>query len=91
MSTYPSTNPKKRDAAVKVMLTPALRQELDAVAEAMGQTPSTAASFAIGQWVAQQRNSLQMGDKIAAEMARQYGPLIEEVAAMVKHAVEAKA
>ena len=90
MSTYPSTNPKKRDAAIKVMLTPALRQELDTVAEAMGQTPSTAASFAIGQWVAQQRNNLQRGDKIAAEMARQYGPLIEEVAAMVKHAVEVK-
>jgi len=90
MSTYPSTNPKKRDAAIKVMLTPALRQELDAVAEAMGQTPSTAASFAIGQWVAQQRNNLQMGDKIAAEMVRQFGPLVQEVAGMVKHAVEAK-
>ena len=53
-----TTNPKKRSHAIKVSLTSALHADLVNVAEALGQTPATAASFAIGQWVAQQKNSL---------------------------------
>lgn len=79
MSTYPSTNPKKRDAAIKVMLTPAMREKLDHVAEALGQTPSTAASFAIGQWVAQQERTIRAADTAVNAMVAQAGPEIADL------------
>lgn len=76
MSTYPSTNPKKRDSAIKVMLTPAMREKLDQVAEALGQTPATAASFAIGQWVAQQHRQMEAADTAVQALVAQAGPEI---------------
>jgi hypothetical protein len=74
MSTYPSTNPKKRSHAIKVSLTSALHADLVSVAEALGQTPATAASFAIGQWVAQQKNSLNAGTTAVNAMVEKAGP-----------------
>lgn len=78
MSTYPSTNPKKRDAAIKVMLTPAMREKLDRVAEALGQTPATAASFAIGQWVSQHERQINAADTAIQAILAQAGPEITE-------------
>lgn len=63
MSTYPSTNPKKRGTAIKVSLTAQLHADLVTVATALGQPTATAASFAIGQWVAQQKRTLTAGEK----------------------------
>jgi predicted transcriptional regulator len=74
MSTYPSTNPKKRDSAIKVMLTPAMREKLDQVAEALGQTPATAASFAIGQWVSQQSRQINAADTAMQALMQEAGP-----------------
>lgn len=90
MSTYPSTNPKKRDAAIKVMLTPALREQLDQVAETLGQTPSTAASFAIGQWVAQQQRNLAIPEHMASAMVAQHGPAIAEALEIFKRELISK-
>lgn len=74
MSTYPSTNPKKRSHAIKVSLTSALHADLVKVAEALGQTPATAASFAIGQWVAQQKSSLSAGKTAVDALVDKSGP-----------------
>lgn len=74
MSTYPSTNPKKRSHAIKVSLTSALHADLVVVAEALGQTPATAASFAIGQWVAQQKSSLSAGTTAVNALVDKAGP-----------------
>lgn len=90
MSTYPSTNPKKRDAAIKVMLTPELRSQLDAVSQSMGQTPSTAAAFAIGQWVRQQQASVAIPQQIADALVAQHGPAIAETLELVKRELIAK-
>lgn len=74
MSTFPSTNPKKRSAAIKVSLTAQLHADLVEVAEMLGQTPATAASFAIGQWVAQQKRSLTAGEKAVNALVDGVGP-----------------
>lgn len=74
MSTYPSNNPKKRSHAIKVSLTSALHADLVNVAEALGQTPATAASFAIGQWVAQQKNSLGALNTAVNALAEKMAP-----------------
>jgi hypothetical protein len=74
MSTYPSTNPKKRSHAIKVSLTSALHADLVAVSGALGQTPATAASFAIGQWVAQQKSSLSAGTTAVNALVDKAGP-----------------
>jgi len=83
MSTYPSTNPKKRDSAIKVMLTPALREQLDQIAEAIGQTPSTAAAFAIGQWVAQQKRTMTATETALQSLMQSVGPeMVEQMRQM---------
>mgnify|MGYP001005860482 CR=1 FL=1 len=91
MSTHPSTNPRKRASAIKVSLTPALHADLVAVSEAIGQTPATAASVAIGMWVAQQKRTLTAGetamaalmDRAAPELIDQMKQLVSEVKAKV--------
>lgn len=74
MSTYPSTNPRKRASAIKVSLTAQLHADLVVVAEAIGQTPATAASFAIGQWVASQKRTLAAGEMAVNAMVEQAAP-----------------
>lgn len=83
MSTYPSTNPKKRDSAIKVMLTPAMREKLDQVAEALGQTPATAASFAIGQWVSQQSRQISAAETAVNALVAHTAP---DLVAAFRHA-----
>lgn len=85
MSTYPSTNPKKRSHAIKVSLTSALHADLVNVAEALGQTPATAASFAIGQWVAQQKSSLSAGKTAVNALVDKAGP---ELVGLIRNLAE---
>lgn len=80
-----TTNPKKRSHAIKVSLTSALHADLVNVAEALGQTPATAASFAIGQWVAQQKNSLNAGATAVNAMVEKAGP---EMVSLMRNLVE---
>lgn len=69
-----STNPRKRSMQVKISLTPSLYADLVAVAEAMGQTPATAASFAIGQWVAQHKRALGATEQAIDAMVKEAAP-----------------
>lgn len=78
MSTHPSTNPRKRASAIKVSLTPVLHADLVAVAEAIGQTPATAASVAIGMWVAQQKHALNAGETAIKALVDKSGPEVVE-------------
>lgn len=67
-------NPRKRSVALKITITPALHADLVRVAEALGQTPATLASVAVGQYVAAQRRSLDSGGLFLSELAGQVGP-----------------
>jgi hypothetical protein len=81
-----STNPRKRSTGLKVSITPNTHAHLVAVAEAIGQTPATAAAFAIGQWVSQQKRTLaatenainSMVDRMAPELVDQLKTLSKE-------------
>lgn len=88
MSTYPSTNPRKRAQAIKVSLTAQLYADLVEIAEAYGQTPATSASFAIGQWVAQNKRNLAAGEAVASKLVAHAGP---ELVAALNHAAGGKA
>lgn len=74
MSTYPSTNPRKRSVGMKVSMTEQLHADLVVAAEAIGQTPATAASFAIGQWVAQQKRTHGAADLAVSSLVEQIAP-----------------
>lgn len=78
MSTQTSTNPRKRASAIKVSLTPALHADLVTVAEAIGQTPATAASVAIGMWVATQKRALNAGEIAINALVDKAGPEVVE-------------
>lgn len=69
-----STNPRKRSVGMKISLTPALYADLVAVGEAMGQTPATSASFAIGQWVAHQKRALGATEQAIDAMVKETAP-----------------
>lgn len=58
MADYPSTSKTKRSSAVKIMLHPDMAEKLRVLAEHLGQTPSTLASIAVSQYVAQQTVAL---------------------------------
>lgn len=78
-----STNPRKRATAIKVSLTPALHADLVAVAEAIGQTPATAASFAIGQWVAQHKRTIDATQQAIDKMVEYSGPELSKQIALL--------
>ena len=71
--------PTTRTSAVKIMLHPDMHAKLRALAATLGQTPSTLASLAVSQYVAQQTANLgatqmaitQMIDKLGPEFAEQ--------------------
>lgn len=71
--------PTTRTSAVKIMLHPDMHAKLRALAATLGQTPSTLASLAVSQYVAQQTANLgatqtaitQMIDKFAPEFIGQ--------------------
>ena len=69
-----STNPRKRSVGFKVSITPTTHADLVLVAEAIGQTPATAAAFAIGQWVSQQKRALGATEQAIDAMVKHAGP-----------------
>jgi len=78
-----STNPRKRSTGMKISLTPQLYADLVAVATAIGQTPSTAASFAIGQWVAQHKRAIGATEQAIDAMVKQAAPeLVKQMSLM---------
>lgn len=78
-----STNPRKRSIGMKISLTPNTHADLVAVAEAFGQTPATAAAFAIGQWVSQQKRTIGATESAINAMVEKAGPdLIKQLSLM---------
>jgi predicted transcriptional regulator len=62
-----------RSSAVKVMLHPKVHDDLKRIAETLGQTPSTVASMAVSEYVAQKIATFGMHDR----MLEQLTPLIQ--------------
>lgn len=72
---------QRKSIQVKVSLTPELHERLREVAAQLGQAPATAASLAIGQWVAQMSRSLGSSDRAIDGLVKELGP---ELAAAMK-------
>lgn len=73
---------------MKITVTPALHADLVRVAEALGQTPATLASVAVGQYVAAQRRALESGGQFLQQLAGHVGP---ELASMARKLAETPA
>lgn len=56
-------SPTKRTAAVKILLSPDIDQQLRHLGDRLGQTPATLASVAVSQWVAQQIGSIGASER----------------------------
>lgn len=73
----------KRSRQIKITVTPELHAKLLTLAEAYGQPPATAASFILGQAVANQLNGLQaavrVGEAFAARAADSFNEGLREV------------
>lgn len=76
LKTYPSSgaeNPRKRSVPLKITLTPVMHANLVRVAESLGQTPATAASFAVGQFVASQIRVTETTERFTSDLVGQMG------------------
>jgi hypothetical protein len=63
-----------RDFTLSVRLRPDMRERLNFVSEALGVSPATVASMAIGQYVASQHASLTASHKSAESLIQQVAP-----------------
>lgn len=79
MADYPSTSKTKRSSAVKIMLHPEMAEKLRVLAEHLGQTPSTLASLAVSQYVAQQTVALGATERALNGFFEQLGPGVQEM------------
>jgi predicted transcriptional regulator len=64
----------RKSIQLKVSVTPELHERLREVAAQLGQAPATAASMAIGQWVAQMTNTLGAGARAVDGLVGHVGP-----------------
>lgn len=71
-----ASQPEKqlRDFTLSVRLRPDMRERLVFVSEQLGVSPSTVASFAIGQYVAQQHASLTASKNTIESVFEKLGP-----------------
>lgn len=80
---HPGDNPKKRSSTLKVMLHPQIHDDLRALAVRLGQAPSTLASIALSQYVAQQTAAIGATDRALAgvfeSMAPMFAKMLENV------------
>lgn len=76
---YPSDNPNKRSSTLKVMLHPKMHDDLRALAERLGQAPSTLASIALSQYVAQQTAALGASDRAMAGIVQSMAPMMAKM------------
>lgn len=72
----PSSN--KRTAAVKILLAPAIEQQLRALADRLGQTPATLASVAVSQYVVQQTAAVGAAERALESVFTAMGPQMLE-------------
>lgn len=76
---YPSDNPNKRSSTLKVMLHPKMHDDLRALAERLGQAPSTLASIALSQYVAQQTAAIGATDRAVAGLFESVAPMLAKM------------
>lgn len=70
---------QQRDFVMSVKLTPDMRDKLTFVANAIGQAPATVASFAIGQYIANQHVHLTVVSDSISKTISSLMPLIPEM------------
>jgi len=71
--------PEKRDFTLSVRLRPDMRERLYSVADALGVSPATVASIAIGQYVANSQASSNATNKALEGMISSFGPQMSEM------------
>lgn len=71
--------PEKRDFTLSVRLRPDMRERLYAVADALGVSPATVASIAIGQYVANAQASANATTKAIEGMMSTMAPQMAEM------------
>lgn len=77
---------RTRAIGIKVNLTEAKHQELVQVSDALGMTPATLASFAIGQFLANQRLQISLIERVTEGAA----PAIRDHLEQAQLSLEAK-
>jgi len=66
-------NPRKRNQDIRVRVTAEVMERTKRVADLLGMPPSTLASLALAQFIAQQERGLVMVDKMADAIGGQMG------------------
>ncbi len=63
-----------RTAALKIMVHPDMLAKLRQLGDILGQAPSTLASVAVSQYVAQQMRTISAGEQAVSELVKQTAP-----------------
>ena len=80
--------PEKRDFTLSVRLRPEMRERLYSVADALGVSPATVASIAIGQYVANAQASANATAKAVEGMISTMTPQMAEMFTALSHQPE---
>ena len=76
----PALQSLARSSAVKIMLHPDVHANLRLISDRLGQTPSTVASMAVSEYVAQKMATLGLHDKAISAMVEHLGPMLQKMA-----------
>jgi len=76
----PALQSLARSSAVKIMLHPDVHANLRLISDRLGQTPSTVASMAVSEYVAQKMATLGLHDKAISAMVEHLGPMFQRLA-----------
>lgn len=82
--------PEKRDFTLSVRLRPDMRERLYSVADALGVSPATVASIAIGQYVANAQASANATTKAIEGMMSTMAPQMAEMFTALSHQPESE-
>ena len=72
---------QKRSTQIKLTITPETHQRLRDLAERLGQSPATIASFAVSTYVAQQAATLSAGENAVKGLIAELGDPIKQLLA----------
>lgn len=71
-------NPRRRNQDIRIRVTPEVMERTKRVADLLGMPPSTIASLALAQYIAQQERGLLMVDKMADAIGGEMGKGLKE-------------
>lgn len=71
-------NPRRRNQDIRIRVTPEVMARTQRVADLLGMPPSTIASLALAQYIAQQERGLLMVDKMADAIGGEMGKGLKE-------------